>query len=388
MTDATPDPALAGDAALGSDPGAEARPAGARGGLGDRLESLLVDQGAAPAEVADARRHGHLGLLAVERLVLPEPLLHDLDTVARRTGLDPELVATMWRSLGFVAPEPGERIYTDADIEFMASVGRLLETRLVDDDLVIQVARVMGSSLARMASAFVDAIEASAAPVIAEEDREASDLFAAVAPDLFATVAGVNDHAFRRHVRGEARARIVRDHAGADPAHRVVGFADLVGFTALSQQVDAHELAEVVHRFETIAYDTVGEAGGRVVKMIGDEVMFAVEDEATAAELGLTLAEAYRGDDRLADVRVGLAAGPVLTREADLFGPVVNRASRLVGLAHPGTVLVDEAVHDALAGRPDLAWRSLGNRSLKHIGKVPIFVLRRAPGRDGGAPPR
>src|SRR5690606_7768363 len=77
---------------------------------------------------------------------------------------------------------------------------------------------------------------------------------------------------------------------------------------------------------------------------------------------------------------VGLAAGPVLQREADLFGPVVNLASRIVSLAYPGTVLCDSAVHEALADDEAFEWRSLGNKSLKNIGKVAVHVLRRQDG--------
>jgi adenylate cyclase len=157
-----------------------------------------------------------------------------------------------------------------------------------------------------------------------------------------------------------------------------VGFADLVGFTALSQQVDAHELAAVVDRFESIAYDTVNRLGGRVVKMIGDEVMFSVPDEPSAVEIALSLSETYRDDDELSDVRVGLASGPVLQREADLFGPVVNRASRIVNIAFPGSVVCAGEICEALGDVAGIGWKSIGTRNLKDIGKVPLYVVRRA----------
>jgi adenylate cyclase len=241
------------------------------------------------------------------------------------------------------------------------------------------MARVIGSSLARVATTLIDAVDpAEPGPGVGGED------FAAVAPLLLPTLLQVMDFVWRRHVQAEARARMAREHAGTDPDHRVVGFADLVGFTALSQQVTAHELAGVVDRFEDIAYDTVGALGGRVVKMIGDEVMFSVPDERSAAEIALSLSETYRDDDELSDVRVGLAAGPVLQREADLFGPVVNRASRIVNLAFPGTVVCSGEVHDGLDDDPAFTWKPIGARNLKDIGKVPLFVLRRtdAPVRD------
>ena len=115
-----------------------------------------------------------------------------------------------------------------------------------------------------------------------------------------------------------------------------------------------------------------------MVKMIGDEVLFAVPHERAAAEIALSLAEGYAADDELPDVRVGLASGPVLQREADVFGPVVNMAGRLVTLAFPATVVCTADVRDALEGDVEFSWRDIGNRKVKDIGRIPLYVLRRA----------
>ncbi len=360
------------------------------------LDAVLRRAGAPERDIAEAAAHGHLQLLLIEQLVLPETGAADLDGVAEATGLSTALVAQLWRSLGFVEPRPGERIFHDGDIELLTTIGHLLDLGIVDDDLVVQMARVIGSSQARIASALVDALitdaeiegdqsldnaEHPAGPAAPDRDRAARAAnFARMAPLIVPTVLDVMGFVWRRHVQGEARARITREVTSADPDHRAVGFADLVGFTALSQQVTSRELANMVDRFEAIAYDTVTRLGGRVVKMIGDEVMFTIEDERVAAEIALTLSDTYRDDLHLSDVRVGLAAGPVLQREADLYGPVVNLASRIVSIAHPGSVLCDQEVHDVLADEPDFIWKPIGTRSLKNIGKVPLHVLRRATG--------
>jgi adenylate cyclase len=158
----------------------------------------------------------------------------------------------------------------------------------------------------------------------------------------------------------------------------VVGFADLVGFTALSQQVTDRELAAIVDQFETLAYDVITTEGGRVVKMIGDEVMFVVESPEAAAEIALSLADASREADELSDVRVGMAVGPVLEREGDCFGPTVNLASRITSIAFPGSVIVSSDLHERLADHEEYAWRSMRPRQLKNIGRVHLWVLRRA----------
>ncbi len=340
------------------------------GGIDELLRSAGVDD----AAIADARRHGHLELLAIEHLVVPESAEHDLTEVAEAAGLPAEQITQLWRSLGFVEPRPGDRLFTDVDVEMLRAIGQFVDMGLIDAELTVQMARVIGSSLSRVATALVDAVD----PAEPDDDTASAEDFAAAAPVLLPTLLQVMDYVWRRHLQAEARARIAREHGSVDPGQRAVGFADLVGFTALSQQVSAHELAAVVARFEAIAYDTVLALGGRVVKMIGDEVMFSAPDERAAAEIALTLAEMYRDDDELSDVRVGLAAGAVLQRDADLFGPVVNRASRIVNIAFPGTVVCSAEIAEALHDDPAFVWRPIGSRHLKGIGKVPLVVLRRA----------
>ena len=98
---------------------------------------------------------------------------------------------------------------------------------------------------------------------------------------------------------------------------------------------------------------TVVDSGGRIVKTIGDEVMFITEEPAAAATIALRLARASNQDAVLPDARAGLASGPVLSREGDYYGQVVNLASRLTELAFPGTVLASSDLATELEGRPE-----------------------------------
>ena len=168
----------------------------------------------------------------------------------------------------------------------------------------------------------------------------------------------------------------------ADGVGLCVGFADLVGFTAQTQQLSETELAEVVSRFETIAYDVVNVHGGRVVKMIGDEVMFTAESVREGADLALELAETYRNDEALSDVRVGLASGQALEREGDVYGPVVNLASRIVSIAYPGAVVVSEEVHEALANDEALLFKTIRQHYLKDFGRVRLWTMRHVDDED------
>jgi len=143
----------------------------------------------------------------------------------------------------------------------------------------------------------------------------------------------------------------------------------------------ADELAAVVDQFERLTFDVITAHGGRVVKMIGDEVMFSVDSPRAAAEIALALVEGGRRDDQVSDLRVGLAYGPLIEREGDLYGPVVNLASRITAIAFPGTVLVDAGLREQLAGDARYVLRTMRPRYLKDIGRVGLWVLRR------GGPP-
>jgi adenylate cyclase len=157
-----------------------------------------------------------------------------------------------------------------------------------------------------------------------------------------------------------------------------VGFADLVSFTRLVRRLSEHELARVVQRFEALASDIVTAHGGRVIKTVGDEVLFVAMGAAPAAAIAIDLVEAMAEDDVLPDVRVGMASGQVVSRLGDVFGNTVNRASRLTALARPGTVLVDDAIAASLASVSGFEMSPLWRRTLRGIGPVTPWSLRRA----------
>jgi adenylate cyclase len=197
---------------------------------------------------------------------------------------------------------------------------------------------------------------------------------------------------WRRHLQAATRREmLIRTRGtvkGISPV-MAVGFVDMVGFTMLSQHLADSELAAVVARFEELARDTVTSLGGRVVKMIGDEAMFVVPTAPDAARIGLTLAEAYADDELLSDVRVALSVGPVLHQDGDYYGPVVNVASRLVGIANPGTVLMTDEFRQTIESETEgeFVAHALRPRNLKGIGWVQVWKLSRV-GSEPGADQR
>lgn len=341
------------------------------------LAAVLLDLGVTRAEIDEARAAGALELLALEKLVSLEDPRFDIDEVAALSGIGTERIREYWRALGFPDPRPGEKLFTEGDVEMMSAIMSFIAEGALEPDLAVQMARVIGSSLARIAAAQVDAIEARRTA----EPGERSIATARATAELLALMPKVMEYVWRRQLASAARRRMTR--GTGDGGELVVGFADLVGFTAKTQQLQEHELAEVVGRFEAVAFDVVAEAGGRVVKMIGDEVLFVHDDVTKGAELAVALADAFGSDPDLSDVRVGLAYGPALERDGDVYGPVVNLASRIVTVAYPGTVVVSAEMFDALRGDERFVLRSLRSHYLKDIGRVALWVLR----RPGGAEP-
>jgi adenylate cyclase len=339
------------------------------------LRELVESLGVPAAEIESAEADGTLGLLAIQYTIFAEQTgKYTRAEIERLSGLGPD-ASRFWRALGLTDPPPDERAFSDVDVEMLQLVDQLLRLRLVDEDVALQMARAIGWSMARIASAQIDSIETHIDEPVLDDGTEPAVLRARY---LIPVMPRILEYTWRRHMQVAARRRLVREAgASAEETAVTVGFADLVGFTALSQQIDNHELAAIVDRFESTAYDIVGALGGRVVKMIGDEVMFAVDGEGVGVEIGLSLAEAYHDDESLSDVRVGLASGAVLDREGDLFGPTVNLASRIVSIAYAGSVVVSGEVHDPLEDHTGLRWKSLRTRYLKDIGRVQLWAVRR-----------
>jgi adenylate cyclase len=207
-----------------------------------------------------------------------------------------------------------------------------------------------------------------------------------VADVTIPAMAKLLEFVWRRQVAaGIQRNMMLRSHglAPGQSPEMAVGFADMVGFTLLSQHITDEELAAVVRRFEEISHDIVTSARGRVVKMIGDEVMFVVDSVADATRIGLDLADAYSDDDLLSDVRVGLAFGPVLLRDGDYFGPIVNLAHAIVNIGNPGSVIMSDEFHDALMleAPGEFTAKPLRPRHLKDLGRVQLWWLGR-PGHE------
>jgi adenylate cyclase len=182
-------------------------------------------------------------------------------------------------------------------------------------------------------------------------------------------------YVLRRQLGAALRRRTSINAAEGVPRQTMaVGFVDLVGFTALSHQLEADQLREMLGRFEALAFDVVAEAGGRVVKLIGDEVMLVCPEAVQAVHAALELLKRTATAD-IAPARAGIALGDLLLQGGDYFGAPVNLASRIVDRAPPGAVIVDEQAAGATAEEASLSLRPLPRTPLKGIGVTPLWQV-------------
>jgi len=353
----------------------------------DRVRRVLLRAGATEEEVDLAVEDGVVDLLAVDRLLVPSTRHYTAAEVTEMTGLGLELIKRLWRALGFLDFTDDDAVFTDLDIAAVRSLQSMLSLGATDVDIALHLARVIGSSMARIAEAEV--LPASI-DLGADDDVLAADGFVGVADTTVPAMVSLLEFVWRRHMQATSRRtmllRVRRRTAGAGPV-LAVGFADMVGFTHLSQHLDRERLVAVVRRFEEISHDIVTRLGGRLVKMIGDEAMFVTESVVGAARIGLGLAEAYAHDDLLSEARVGLAVGPVLVNDGDYYGSTVNLAHRIVNVAKPGTVLMSDEFHSRLASEAagEFTAQPLEPRTLKDMGLMQLWWCSLAVPAPSGA---
>jgi adenylate cyclase len=332
-----------------------------------RLERYLIEQGAEPGELREAAETGTLGTLALELALRSPGERVPFAEAAARAGLQADEAAAIWRALGLADPLRSTSGVTQSGIETLQILGEF--GRRLGTETTLQLARVIGGAVAQIAEAVVDAFRIN----IEMPRHRAGDPYPEVVED-YASTAAVTVPALGRAITDALVAHLVSVSGstwGLDSEdatvtrERTVGFADLVGYTASVRASSPAVLAATISRFERHVGEVVARFGGRVVKLIGDEAMFIVDDPVAGCELALELNRALAEDPQLPSVRTALAAGPVVSHYGDYYGDVVNLAARLVKVAEPGEVLVSESVAQSDPGSAALTFEPAGHHPLK-----------------------
>jgi adenylate cyclase len=315
-----------------------------------------------------------LALLPVERALGGRYTAAQVEDL---TGLPAESMIRYQRLLGLPAASPEEAAFRDEDIEAARSLRLFLDAGF-DPDQIAQITRVLGEAMARLAAATTAAFASSflrAGDSELDVARRFSELTArlapAIAPVLMAAYRAQLHDGLRRAMlsSGERRSGVL-----ATDQELAVGFADLVGFTSLGGEIEAEELAGVAGQFAQLATE-VARPPVRLVKTIGDGAMLVSRDVEPLVQAALSLVASCEAAD-LPALRAGVAWGTAGLSAGDVYGHAVNLASRVTGIARPGSVLCTQEVHDAAPDAFD--WSFARRHRLKGIGDaVPLYRARK-----------
>jgi adenylate cyclase len=345
-----------------------------------RIVARLRERGHTMPQIRAAVESGRLAYGYLEQLFPDGRGPHSLREAADRTGLEPALIERIWSSLGF--PSDALDGFTDADLDLLEYGATVLQAGF---PLVafLQLIRVYGQALAQIADAEVklfhlyvhEPLMRDGVPGLkmAEEMEDlASDLLPLAAPVMDGLHRRLLRHFVEQDVVGHMEAEADFDLGRLRVA---IAFADLAGYTRLTEQAGEEEALDVVERFVASVEATLPD-DARVIKTIGDEAMIVGSDAAALAEWAV-------GYQRMAATarprpRIGIHAGAALYRDGDYYGCAVNLASRVAARAAGGEVLVTRPVVEAVGGR--LSFDQIGEVTMKGFSEpTELFVAGQAP---------
>jgi adenylate cyclase len=339
------------------------------------LLRYLLDSGATVEEMVQANPQGNLTSLVFDRrLRVGEVSAAEL---AQRTGTPlPEVLET-YRLLGVSVPDPDAPAFVDREVrlfELLAAAGPVLP-----EGVPAEILRSIGEALTLVAESEVSAFVGSVEDLLEEGHPRARAEVTTATGEMALELGSLLEPLLRHHLWAAVQRQRAAMHTSRDRRESQVsiGFVDLVGFTTATATMDTAELLQFMQHFHGRAFDVVTGAGGRVVKHIGDEIMFSSTDADGGCEIALALIESFA--DAASLPRGGLAHGVVVARHGDYYGPVVNLAARLTDIAVSGEVLAAAAVADAATSRR-YAFEPAGRRQLKGFtDPVRVVSVGRAP---------
>ncbi|MET9337094.1 adenylate/guanylate cyclase domain-containing protein [Nonomuraea sp. NPDC003804] len=309
----------------------------------------------------------------IERLLVGTTARYTRSEVAGGAGVSQELAERIWRALGFATLADDAVAFSDADVATLRRVRTMLDSGLLDEPTVIRLARALGQTTARLAQWQAEIMIGALLPGEKPSDGDLARILE-TSQRLLPDFEQVLVHVWRAQLAAAGTRLLamadINDERVLTRVSMAVGFADLVSFTRRSRELSERELAELVEGFESRAADVVAAHGARLVKTLGDEVLFTAPTPAQAAEIALDLVET-------GELRIGMAYGPVLPMMGDVFGTTVNLAARLTAIARPGTIVIDAELADGLEGE-NVDLHRIRRRPARGLGVVQPYVLRRS----------
>ena len=275
-----------------------------------------------------------------------------MPVIASLAGLSADELRRLWLALGFAQPGDEERVFTDGDLIALSDLRRILDLGSDGIDETVGLARLVGESFARISEALVQLLQVRVAQQLADDD--APDVGVAVALAAVASTSelgAIDDlltYAWKRHLAASIRRAALRGADEAMKSVQCVGFVDIAGFTRMAERLNDDDLARALDGFQAAAYRAAIVRGSRIVKTVGDEIMFVTDTPDLGLTVAMELAQGFEFNGERIDVHVGIAWGGVLARDGDFYGATVNVASRLCDAAPARGVLLDRSTREAL----------------------------------------
>jgi adenylate cyclase len=323
------------------------------------LIEYLYGLGFSTEQMIEAERRGRLFGLAGDVLQWSGRQEYSLRAAAEALSVSLDEVLHAWAAMGLSTADTEEPMLTEADIDGLRAWAEV--KTIVGDEPALGFLRVLGTSMSRLAEAGGTMVRLAQPDVLMT--HSANELITA---QTYRSVAGFVPSlgllitSAWRHQLNSARSHF--ESVVHDATANVIcgiGFADLTGFTALTQRLTPDELSQLLLEFGGTVSDLVHADGGRVVKFIGDEVMWVTSTPELLAKVAMDLVEHPRAQETGLLVRAGLAYGQVLAIGGDYFGTAVNLAARLVAAAAPGQILASTDVRDQLVDWPAIPQKPL-----------------------------
>ena len=326
-----------------------------------------------------------------EHLLLGEVPSLTLSEVAQRAGTSLEMARKFWRAMGFADVEPDAVHFTQQDVDALRDTATLLgETcdSALASASVLELLRAQSYTMDRLVLWELETFVTDLGERLDLDDTSARLVALDRIDGLVDLLSRQLTYVWRRHmasILGRTDAEVSargREDTGPDlyPLIRSLGFVDIVSFTQRAQGMSKAALTHMLEGFENTARDVITSRGARVVKTIGDAVMYISDDLLVAADVVTALVdELQKGPDAIR-VRASLVEGRVISRSGDVFGPTVNLASRLVDAAEPGGIRLDETTAMAILHSPEASRYRVGQCHevvAKGLGQIVPWSLER-----------
>lgn len=331
--------------------------------------------------VQSGRIVGYVDELATEQLLGER---YTLKEASELTGLDPEMIREVFAALGL--PEAIVEQLNGDDLRVLNYLASSIESGFPPAAL-LQAIRVYGQSLARIADAEVRLLHLHVHEPLLREgvtgeaiNNRIAGLTSNVLPLALPTMDYLHRRYLAHYIEQEVVTHLEADEGGITGEGRLmvgIAFADLAGYTQLTEELGDEQAAGVVERFVENVRRSIPEQA-RIVKTIGDEVMLVCSDSRSLA--GWAVAFQHEQEERPYP-RIGIHAGEVVYRDGDYFGREVNLAARVVARASAGEVIVTWPVVEAVGKR--LKFDLIGEVKLKGFSHATELFLAHDPRGDG-----